>query len=324
MAAGQAAVPHRREEPASYRPTATAKKHGPLQSRAGRQIRDVGRGYALPFVTPPETVLILIDARFSPCSPRSTAPPACRRARSIRGRDDSSLAEPARFRRFSFSFGFSPTRTSSTASGRCLAFIPAYRHDGRAATRPSRILYVVKRGLEKFPCPGRVPRPSHVETPPITRHIRRCLLKPQRIRRVAMSYRAQMFSRFLPLSVHASRSNLRGALSAKVSLLPPEAFGLVPPLPPYSECITQYQQRSVGGIRSPREQGGSCELAGASGWWSARAATRSRLSAQIKSSLRVFTNSVRAAKSRKISAVFRYSSASVDGGRTLIMSISPR
>ena len=163
------------------------------------------------------------------------APPACRRARSIRGRDDSSLAEPARFRRFSFSFGFSPTRTSSTASGRCLAFIPAYRHDGRAATRPLRILYVVKRGLEKFPCPGRVPRPSHVETPPITRHIRRCLLKPQRIRRVAMSYRAQMFSRFLPLSVHAARSNLRGALSAKVSSLPPEAFGLVPPLPPYSE-----------------------------------------------------------------------------------------
>jgi len=252
--------------------------------------------------------------------PAASLPPA----RSIRGRDDSSLAEPARFRRFSFSFGFSPTRTSSTASGRCLAFIPAYRHDGRAATRPSRILYVVKRGLEKFPCPDRVPRPSHVETPPITRHIRRCLLKPQRIRRVAMSYRAQMFSRFLPLSVHASRSNLRGALSAKVSLLPPEAFGLVPPLPPYSECITQYQQRSVGGIRSPREQGGSCELAGASGWWSARAATRSRLSAQIKSSLRVFTNSVRAAKSRKISAVFRYSSASVDGGRTLIMSISPR
>jgi len=73
VAAGQAAVPHRREEPASYRPTATAKKHGPLQSRAGRQIRDVGWGYALPFVTPPETVLILIDARFSPCSPRSTS-----------------------------------------------------------------------------------------------------------------------------------------------------------------------------------------------------------------------------------------------------------
>ena len=229
MAAGQAAVPHRREEPASYRPTATAKKHGPLQSRAGRQIRDVGWGYALPFVTPPETVLILIDARFSPCSPRSTAPPACRRARSIRGRDDSSLAEPARFRRFSFSFGFSPTRTSSTASGRCLAFIPD-RHDGRAATRPLRILYVVKRGLEKFPCPGRVPRPSHVETPPITRHIRRCLLKPQRIRRVAMPYRARMLFRFLLLSAHAARSNLRGALSAKVSSLPPEAFGLVPPL----------------------------------------------------------------------------------------------
>jgi hypothetical protein len=44
----------------------------PAQSRAGRQIRDVGWGYALPFVTPPETVLILIDARFSSCSPRSS------------------------------------------------------------------------------------------------------------------------------------------------------------------------------------------------------------------------------------------------------------
>jgi len=55
----------------SDRPTATSKRHGPLQSRAGRQIRDVGWGYALPFVTPPETVLILIDARFSSCSPRS-------------------------------------------------------------------------------------------------------------------------------------------------------------------------------------------------------------------------------------------------------------
>jgi len=56
----------------SDRPTATSKRHGPLQSRAGRQIRDVGWGYALPFVTPPETVLILIDARFSSCSPRSS------------------------------------------------------------------------------------------------------------------------------------------------------------------------------------------------------------------------------------------------------------
>ena len=36
-------------------------------------------------------------------------------------------------------------------------------------------------------------------------------------------------SRFLPLSVHAARSNLRGALSAKVPSLPPEAVGLVPP-----------------------------------------------------------------------------------------------
>src|SRR5207302_7890656 len=32
VAAGQAAVPRRREEPASYRPTATARKHGPLRA----------------------------------------------------------------------------------------------------------------------------------------------------------------------------------------------------------------------------------------------------------------------------------------------------
>src|ERR1700755_299639 len=39
VAAGQAAVPHRGEEPASYRPTATARKHGPLRGAAGRRIR---------------------------------------------------------------------------------------------------------------------------------------------------------------------------------------------------------------------------------------------------------------------------------------------
>src|SRR5689334_15469978 len=43
VAAGQAAVPHWREEPASYRPIATARKHGPLRGRAGRQIRNSGR-----------------------------------------------------------------------------------------------------------------------------------------------------------------------------------------------------------------------------------------------------------------------------------------
>ena len=64
----------------------------------------------------------------------------------------------------------------------------------------------------------------------ITGHIRRSLLKPRRNRRVAMPYRARMLFRFLLLSAHAARSNLRGALSAKVSSLPPEAFGLVPPL----------------------------------------------------------------------------------------------
>jgi hypothetical protein len=30
-------------EPASYRPTATVRQHGPLRSRAGRQIRDFSR-----------------------------------------------------------------------------------------------------------------------------------------------------------------------------------------------------------------------------------------------------------------------------------------
>ena len=48
VAAGQAAVPHRREEPASYRPTATARKHGPLRAPAGRQIRNPG--WATPFL----------------------------------------------------------------------------------------------------------------------------------------------------------------------------------------------------------------------------------------------------------------------------------
>src|SRR6516164_9551379 len=43
VAAGQAAVPHRREEPASYRPTATARKRDPLRGPAGRQIRNSGR-----------------------------------------------------------------------------------------------------------------------------------------------------------------------------------------------------------------------------------------------------------------------------------------
>ena len=72
VAAGQAAVPHRREEPASYRPTATARKRGPLQSRTGRQIRDFPQGYALRSSRLRRHRLILIDARFSSCLPRST------------------------------------------------------------------------------------------------------------------------------------------------------------------------------------------------------------------------------------------------------------
>jgi hypothetical protein len=40
--------------------------------------------------------------------------------------------------------------------------------------------------------------------------------------------RARMLSRLLPLSVHAGRSCLRGALSTTASSLPPGAFGLVP------------------------------------------------------------------------------------------------
>jgi hypothetical protein len=43
-------------------------------------------------------------------------PPACRRARSILGRDASPPTDPDRFR--FFPFGFSPTRTSNR-SRRC-------------------------------------------------------------------------------------------------------------------------------------------------------------------------------------------------------------
>src|ERR1700758_1736356 len=57
-------------------------------------------------------------------------------------------------------------------------------------------------------------------------------LKAQRFRLVTTPHprRAQMPSRSLPLSVHAERYRFRGALSTKASLLPPGAFGLVPPL----------------------------------------------------------------------------------------------
>ena len=64
-------VPHRREEPASYRPTANARKHGPLRSRTGRQIRDFSRATPSFRHAPGDTLLTLIDARFSSRSPRS-------------------------------------------------------------------------------------------------------------------------------------------------------------------------------------------------------------------------------------------------------------
>jgi hypothetical protein len=64
-------VPHRREEPASYRPTANARKHGPLQSRRGRQIRDFSRATPSFRHASGGTFLTLMDARFSSCSPRS-------------------------------------------------------------------------------------------------------------------------------------------------------------------------------------------------------------------------------------------------------------
>ena len=51
VAAGQAAVPHWREEPASYRPTATARRHGPLRGPTGRQIRRVIAGVDCGFGT---------------------------------------------------------------------------------------------------------------------------------------------------------------------------------------------------------------------------------------------------------------------------------
>src|ERR1700757_5143891 len=43
VAGRESGVPHRRKDPASYRPTATARKHGPLRGPAGRQIRNSGR-----------------------------------------------------------------------------------------------------------------------------------------------------------------------------------------------------------------------------------------------------------------------------------------
>jgi hypothetical protein len=57
-------------------------------------------------------------------------------------------------------------------------------------------------------------------------------LKARRFRLVTTPHprRAQTPSRSLPRSVHAERYRFRGALSTKASLLPPGAFGLVPPL----------------------------------------------------------------------------------------------
>ncbi len=69
VAAGQAAVPNRGEEPASYRPTAIARKHGPLRGRAGSPNSQLRSGYALPSSRIRRHSLILIDVLFSSCSP---------------------------------------------------------------------------------------------------------------------------------------------------------------------------------------------------------------------------------------------------------------
>src|SRR2546421_6362584 len=72
VAAGQAAVPHQREEPASYpgrpRPPENVALAGPRPSPDSR----LRSGYALPSSRIRRHFLILIDALFSSCLPRST------------------------------------------------------------------------------------------------------------------------------------------------------------------------------------------------------------------------------------------------------------
>jgi hypothetical protein len=63
MAAGQAAVPHRREEPACYPAHRDRQKTRPFPDRVGRQIRDLSRGCALLTSRIRRHVLILFAAQ---------------------------------------------------------------------------------------------------------------------------------------------------------------------------------------------------------------------------------------------------------------------
>jgi hypothetical protein len=60
------------KNPLPIRPVATARQHGPLRGRAGRQIRDLSRATPSFRHASSDTPLILIDAFFSSCLPRRT------------------------------------------------------------------------------------------------------------------------------------------------------------------------------------------------------------------------------------------------------------
>src|ERR1700730_16515840 len=73
VAAGQAAVPHRREEPASYPVDRDRHKTRPLAGPRRSPDSQLRSGYAFPSSRIWGHFLILIDAHFSSCSPRRTA-----------------------------------------------------------------------------------------------------------------------------------------------------------------------------------------------------------------------------------------------------------
>ena len=72
VAAGQAAVPHRREEPASYPAGRDRQKTRPLAGPRRSPDSQLQSGYALPSSRIRRHFLILIDALFSSCLPRSS------------------------------------------------------------------------------------------------------------------------------------------------------------------------------------------------------------------------------------------------------------
>src|SRR5437868_14483670 len=74
VAAGQAAVPHRREEPASYPADRDRQKTRPLARPRRSPDSRLQSGYALLSSRIRRHFLILIDARFSSYSPRSSTP----------------------------------------------------------------------------------------------------------------------------------------------------------------------------------------------------------------------------------------------------------